>query len=612
MSVSIVSPPLPNPMADYLNSLRTQQADGNPSYVYETRQAFLEQLRKRWPWFPSTEQLHVPSWLDGLVHALLEGQTTAKIVFLTGDAGDGKTAICARLAAGLGNVAELQPINECGHWTIIKDASEVFEEDLRAIIERHLTASLPEARLVVAINEGRLRRVLQHSFSAWPHLRAEVIEPALDAALDAAGAARLDAAMKTEQIVVLNFRHRFHIRPLLGPVLDSWTRPALWEDGPSCVACPAQTGCPILANVIGLRDALPQERLADLLTSVHFSGQRLPFRRLQALLALTVTGGLRCADVQSGPVSVATAQERLRYRYYEAVFRTDPVGPVAVQPEALTLALVPLDPGRTASRVFDDEVSGLVLSGAKGAGLPPLAGMVLPELEKAAVRTLGEEVAKGSTNISSQLGLLTRSLRRLKALAAQESTDQPLWRQALDLLEGYAAGRSDGRELREQVVGALNRLHRVEGHKGDFLTGHQVDPGGFRDTPRQALEIDLRVEFETRLARGPVLPAEQVARWLEACCSEIYLEAWPRGFADPKPARLQLDTRLVEALLGVTAGYRYFGVLGPYRRDLARFFSQLVGLATDAGHTPRVSLRCKDCRVRVSSIGDKLRFDVED
>jgi hypothetical protein len=598
-------------MVDYLNSLRTQQADGNPSYVYETRQAFLEQLRARWPWVPGTEELHVPSRLDGLVNTLFEDRATAEIIFLTGDAGDGKTAICARLAARLGVAAELQPITQHGHWTIIKDASEVPEEDLRAILERHLARAAPGARLVVAINEGRLRRVLRQPFAARPGLRAEVIEPALDAGLDAARATGLDEAMKAERIVVLNFRHRFHIRPLLGPLLNSWTRPALWEAGPACSACPARAVCPILANVTALREDLPQQRLADLLTSVHFSGQRLPFRRLQALLALTVTGGLRCADVQSGPIAVATAQDRLRYRYYEAVFRTDPGGPVAVQPEALTLALVPIDPGRTASRAFDDEVTGLVLSGAKDAGLPPLSGTVLPELERAAVRALGEEVTKGSPNISSPLALLTRSLRRWKALTAGESTDRPVWRRALTLLEGYAAGHNDGGELRDQVVGALNRLHRVDGHKGDFLVGRQVDPGGFRDTVRQALEIDLRVEFEARLARGPVLPPEQVAPWLEACCSEIYLEAWPRGVADPKPARLQLDTRLVEALLGVTAGYLYFGALGPYRRDLARFFSHLAGLATEAGHTPRVSLRCNDRRVRVTSAGDKLKFDVE-
>jgi hypothetical protein len=598
-------------MVDYLNSLRTQQADGNPSYVYETRQAFLDQLRERWPWFPSTDELHVPSRLDGLVDALLEGRTTARIVFLTGDAGDGKTAICARLAARLGGETELQPITQRGPWTIIKDASEVPEEELRTLLERHFADDSTGSFLLVAINEGRLRRVLRHQFAARPDLRAELMEPALDAGLDAAKAEQLDAAMKTERIVVLNFRHRFHVRPLLGPLLDTWTRPALWEAGAVCASCPARGRCPILANVTALREARPRERLADLMTSVHFSGQRLPFRRLQALLALTVSGGLRCTDVLSGPVADATALELLRYRYYEAVFRTDPSGPVTVQPELLTLALAPLDPGRAAFRPFDDEVTSQVLSAAKGADLPPLAEMTLPQPEQAAVRSLGELVAKGSDNLSSPLASLTRSLRRWRALTADDSTDRPLWRRALALLEGYAAGHCDGRELREQVVGALNRLSRVEGHKGDYITGRQVDPGGFRDTARQALEIDLGTEFETRLARGPVLPPEHVAPWLEACCSEIYLEAWPRGTANPTPARIQLDTRLVEALFGVTAGYHYFGALGPYRRDLARFFSQLAALATKAGHTPRVSLRCDDRRWRVSSAGDKLRFDVE-
>jgi hypothetical protein len=123
-------------MVDYLNSLRTQQADGNPSYVYESRQAFLEQLRARWPWFPSTEELHVASRLDEMVNALLEGRNTAEIVFLTGDAGDGKTAITARLAAALGGKAELEPVTQRGPWTIIKDASEVPEDDLRALLEK--------------------------------------------------------------------------------------------------------------------------------------------------------------------------------------------------------------------------------------------------------------------------------------------------------------------------------------------------------------------------------------------------------------------------------------------------------------------------------------------
>src|ERR1700693_4014408 len=93
-----------NPFVDYLNSLRTQQADGNPSYVHETRQVFLDALRKRWNWLPSDEELRIPGKLDDLLDALRDGRLSTGIVFLTGDAGDGKTALCARLATALGHL----------------------------------------------------------------------------------------------------------------------------------------------------------------------------------------------------------------------------------------------------------------------------------------------------------------------------------------------------------------------------------------------------------------------------------------------------------------------------------------------------------------------------
>src|SRR5438876_6407085 len=91
-----------NPMVLYLNSLRTKNHGGNPSYVHETRQAFLDQLRAHWDWFPRTEELYVESKLDALVEAIADGRADAKVVFLTGDAGDGKTAICDQVAKRLG------------------------------------------------------------------------------------------------------------------------------------------------------------------------------------------------------------------------------------------------------------------------------------------------------------------------------------------------------------------------------------------------------------------------------------------------------------------------------------------------------------------------------
>src|SRR5215831_10989969 len=103
-----------NPFVDYLNSLRTQHAEGNPSYVHETRQIFLDALRARWSWLPTDDALHIPGGLDRLLDALRDGHVPAEIVFLTGDAGDGKTALCARLAVALGHAGVLNPVTTVG------------------------------------------------------------------------------------------------------------------------------------------------------------------------------------------------------------------------------------------------------------------------------------------------------------------------------------------------------------------------------------------------------------------------------------------------------------------------------------------------------------------
>src|SRR5579872_3037593 len=59
-----------NPMVRYLNSLRTQQEGANPTYVYETRGEFLEQLRREYADFPSDPELHAPTTLDELATAI--------------------------------------------------------------------------------------------------------------------------------------------------------------------------------------------------------------------------------------------------------------------------------------------------------------------------------------------------------------------------------------------------------------------------------------------------------------------------------------------------------------------------------------------------------------
>lgn len=598
-----------NPFVDYVNSLRTQQADGNPSYVHETRQVFLDALRARWKWLPSDNELHIAGKLDGLLDALRDGRVTTAIVFLTGDAGDGKTALCARLAVALGHTAVLAPVSTVGPWTIIKDASEVPEADLRGEVARHLATADPEVRLVVAVNEGRLRRLFRTPFAEKPTLWDRVVEPALNAGLTEEAAKTLDEAMQAERVLVVNFRHRFHVRSLLAPLLAAWTKLGLWEEGPACSGCPALGRCPIQANAVSLRDQKTCTHVSDLLTAVHFAGQRLPFRRLQALLALAVTGGLSCRDVVAGALNRELDIDALRFRFYEALFRSDAGGPVPVQPELLTLSLACNDPGRASSREFDDKVPALVLAGDKQRP-SELDGYPLDPLEQKTIEGVRQAILGGTEDVNVKVARLVRSLRRWSALKAGRQFEGVYWQEALRLLEGYAT-RGDEKPLREAVIGALNQLHGLRAKKTDALVAHQVDPGGFRDDARLGLEIDLGTDFEAGLTKGPALPPTQIAPWLEACPSELFLEAWPRDARHVGTARLQLDTRLVGALLGVSAGYRSYGSVGPYRRDLGRFFSRLGDLAVRAGRQPAVSLRIGGVRVRASASADRLRFDVE-
>src|SRR5713226_8172353 len=87
-----------NPMVEYLHSLRTQADGSNPTWAFENRKAFLDGVRADWPAFPDEADLHVRTAVDSLVDQLHRSSTAIDLVFLTGDAGDGKTALCARIA----------------------------------------------------------------------------------------------------------------------------------------------------------------------------------------------------------------------------------------------------------------------------------------------------------------------------------------------------------------------------------------------------------------------------------------------------------------------------------------------------------------------------------
>jgi hypothetical protein len=616
-----------NPMVEYVNSLRTQEHGANPSYVHENRKPFLDKLRANAPWFPDDDALYVRTKLDDLVDDIAGNRLASDLVFLTGDAGDGKTALCAQVARSLGRHEELLDITPVGNWLIVKDASEVAEHRLQTLLAERLARDDGGQQLLIAINEGRLRRVMRHGVTTRPELWEQVIEPALRTWIDEDAARRLDERMRAERVIVLNFRHRFHVPTVVPSLLALWTQASWWEGSPACGRCDARARCPILGNAMSLRARVVRDNIASVLASAHFAGQRLPFRRLQAVLAVAVTAGLKCRDVQAGPLAgdAVTPIDLLRYRYYEALFRTA----VTVRPEAITRALAPTDSGRAAASAFDRAVVSAVATDGNDDARVELAGGSLPDPEQRAVRfvrtsTHPAEDAREAPDLTRDLARLTQALRRWAGLShiASPSSNTPPgsrsgepWRQALEQLSQYALeGR--GEELLRTVVGAINRLHHLDALKEDAIVRRQIDPAGFRDPARLALELDLGVDFEVRLARGPVLP-DLVRPWIESAASDIYLEARPKNSSVSRFARLHLNSRLVEALLGTHGGFTYLGTLGPYRRDLARFHGQLVSLAREAGSLPQVTLRSESKVYRVTAVSGaaggtaRLRFDGE-
>jgi len=567
-----------NPFVDYLNSLRTQDAESSPNYVEENRAESLQRIRQNHPWFPPEPTLRVQTRMSVLVEAMRRDDFPVDLVFLTGDAGDGKTAACMDLARAEGLERPLEPIDTIQAWTVIKDASEVPEEQLLEAISR---CRQERRRLLVAINEGRLRQ-LQRSPDLAP-LWSKLIEPSLRSWIDDSTANLLDGAMREERVAVVNFRHRMHVRTVTPSLLQIWSRNTFWEDSPACGGCKARTSCPILANIQSVREQPVAQAMTDVLTFAHYAGQRLPFRRLQAVLAFTLTGGLHCRDIEG-------RSPKLTDRFFWLFFQREPRD--GLRPEPIARALAPADPALEPEPSRDRGIETLLRDDSS-----------LLDFDRSALQVPGARESAESFRALRRRALFYRATAPAGTGPGQTA---PTWARALQGLEGAALENRD-EELVRTVLRGVNRLHRHTTDMSETISGHQLEPAAFRDPQRASLELALGTPFKLELVKGPVLPP-LVRAWLESCPSDLEVNAWPEHPPRPNhPARLRLDARLVMMLLEVNAGFSFIPALGTHRRELARFHAQMTSMIP-ASKT-RIVVRSGDRAWRLSSAGDKLRFE---
>ena len=243
---------------------------------------------------------YVPTLLDTeLLPTIL--RTDMRLVLLTGNPGDGKTSFLVQVGERLrAQGAELLADDEAG-WRLslnghmfvaVYDASESHgdksSDDLMRDALDPGPGEDPQRRTVLlAINDGRLLHFFTEYEDLYEDEAAEVYR-------------QMDGKPVADPTIALVDLKRRTLAPWPGgaqpggPILDSFTDPALWSP---CAGCLSRDICPMLRNAAALR-GLAREAVDELIATSYLRRQRrATFRDVRSALAWLITGDHACQEV---------------------------------------------------------------------------------------------------------------------------------------------------------------------------------------------------------------------------------------------------------------------------------------------------------------------------
>ena len=273
-------------------------------------------------------ETYVETKLDrNLVPRILTPKT--KLVILTGNAGDGKTAFIQhveKLTEDQGASVSKSTDNGCAftlkgvNYQTLYDGSQDFEGTandavLAAFFHEMEGEKPPEGAFtkVIAINEGKLRDfILSKPHYRW--LGKQVYHY-----LNFSGFKPHDSLVFVNlnlRSVVDNAEDDTSIFDLL---LDRFLQPAFWEP---CAQCEDIENCPLRYNVANFNDPSRgpeiRRRLKHLLLAVHFRKTRhITMRDLRSILSLILFGKAPCSQIHGG---LAAGAQLIAGFYYNAAF----------------------------------------------------------------------------------------------------------------------------------------------------------------------------------------------------------------------------------------------------------------------------------------------------
>lgn len=319
--------------------------------------------------------------LDYLLNAI-ERQTTKTIV-LTGDAGHGKTSLCASLLAKLraGDEPITPDVRKAVFFElskakgaslpvgrthsgrplyILSDLSELSPQaGAHKLVE--LLDPPGEGIAIICANEGQLRKCVAEDDNQCEvgTGRAKVLVQTLTEGIVRGQVSDPDGA-----VTVINLNYQSVAADssnggLIPWVLKQWTttQSSRWK---RCETCDARKVCPILANRNELSDPTrgPQRRAAirDMFAAAERTGAVITTRQALSVTSYMITGGLSCDDVHAKyQRSHSDRLWQAPHLYHQALFG-DRLSQQQRHLVPAFFALRKLDPGRVSRRQVDDRL----------------------------------------------------------------------------------------------------------------------------------------------------------------------------------------------------------------------------------------------------------------
>lgn len=542
------------------------------------------------------ELTYVRTRLDGdLAPAIVEGQF--RLVIVTGNAGDGKTAFLQKLEhefsrrnaqvvplpSGNGASINHEGLTYQSNYDGSQDEGEnvndaVLAQFLEPFKGRSMAGLGGKEGRIIAINEGRLRDFLDHSSvrSDFSGLRSAVND------------FFIEGKEPPPRLLLLNLNHRSVVAggaaSLMERQLLGLLRPEIWA---ACDGCGHKDRCPLLANARTLADPSSgmavRERIRRLFEVVHLRRhQHVTMRDLRSALSWLLLQDHGCEDVAAILSQPDATIDLVRLSYTQAFARDG-----ATSGDRLVTLLREVDVGDVETPNLDRRLNTNPITAVPWLVFERRSPYVDGLFTALVSRTPEPHESDDLLPVLLQRRQLLRTLRRRTWLERRDTG----WRgtlpyHSMDLLERVLAPASteDGAEARDELKRRIvEAISLLEGVRDPRMRQTCICLRSSRVKGAKAWSFRL---FEATRFELAVEERTVSGRFLEVQPDAVILRACDPGLAGPKGqvASLRLSLDLVEMLEMVRLGFR------PNPNDMGGLFVNLVIFRNALLHLPYSSV----------------------